>query len=177
MLDRLTPVVWRGPMVTNLLRQFFFQVDWGELDILLLDLPPGTGDTHLTLIQYLEIQGGVIVTTPQEVALLDVRRGIRMFRDNGVPIIGVIENMSGFTCPHCGHHDDIFTTGGGEATARDYDVPFLGRIPLDPQVSALSDAGDPVVLRHPESEAGQQFLAIARRLAEGPARSSPLAPA
>ena len=130
LLEEDSPVIWRGPMVTGLLRQFLFQVEWGELDFLILDLPPGTGDAQLTLVQSLSLAGGVIVTTPQDVALLDVQRGIQMFQRTSVPILGVVENMSHFQCSECGHVTEIFPGAGGEEISNRYGVPFLGKIPI-----------------------------------------------
>ncbi len=150
LLEEDSPVIWRGPMVTGLLRQFLFQVEWGELDYLVLDLPPGTGDAQLTLVQSISLAGGVIVTTPQDVALLDVQRGIQMFQRTGVPILGIVENMSGFECSSCGHVTEIFRGGGGESAARRYEVPFLGKIPLEPATALSGDGGTPVMLTDPD---------------------------
>lgn len=146
LLEESSPVIWRGPMVTGLLKQFLFQVEWGELDYLLIDMPPGTGDAQLTLVQSIALSGGVIVTTPQDVALLDVQRGIEMFQRVEVPVLGVVENMSVFRCPHCGQDSEIFPTGGGKQAALKYGVPFLGAIPLDASYARAGDEGRPLVL-------------------------------
>jgi len=135
-------VIWRGPMKTGAIRQMLRDTEWGDLDALVVDCPPGTGDEPLTILQLIgDVDGAVIVTTPQEVALADVRRSIQFCRKLGAPIAGVIENMSGFVCPHCGERTDVFKSGGAEAMARDMDVPFLGRIPLDPALMRACDAG------------------------------------
>lgn len=166
MLDDDSPVIWRGPMVTGLLRQFLHQVRWGELDYLVLDLPPGTGDAQLTLVQTLALSAGLIVTTPQDVALLDVRRGIQMFQRVQVPIFGVVENMSVFECPSCGHVEEIFSSGGGRAAAERYGVPFLGAIPLARSYADAGDRGRPVVVTEPESGLARVARDIAARLVE-----------
>lgn len=145
-LEEDSPVIWRGPMVTGLLRQFIGQVQWGELDYLIIDMPPGTGDAQLTLVQNVALSGGIIVTTPQDVALLDVQRGIEMFRRVEVPVLGIVENMSAFRCPHCGETSEIFPQGGvGDAAAK-YNVPVLGSIPLERSYALAGDEGKPVVL-------------------------------
>lgn len=151
MLDDDSPVIWRGPMVTGLLRQFLNQVAWGELDYLILDLPPGTGDAQLTLVQTISLSAGLIVTTPQDVALLDVQRGIQMFQRVDVPIAGIIENMSLFECPKCGETTEIFSHGGGEQAAKRYDVPFLGSIPIVRDYALAGDSGIPVAVSTPKS--------------------------
>jgi len=143
MLNPEQAVVWRGPMVHGAVKQFIDQVDWGELDYLIADLPPGTGDVPLTLAQSIPMTGAVIVCTPQDVALLDARRAIRMYQQLNVNCLGIIENMSYYICPHCGHRDDIFDHGGAAAAARELDVPFLGEIPLNAQLRAFGDAGTP----------------------------------
>jgi ATP-binding protein involved in chromosome partitioning len=156
-----TPVIWRGPMVTKLLTEFFRNVEWGELDYLVLDLPPGTGDAQLTVAQQVPLAGGVIVTTPQDVALLDVRRGITMFRQVEAPVLGVVENMSYHLCPGCGHRAEIFGHGGGEAMARQLGVPYLGEIPLVPRIRAQSDAGVPIVVAAPADPYSRPFHDLA----------------
>lgn len=159
------PIIWRGPMVSSLLRQFLYEVNWGELDYLVIDLPPGTGDIQLTLAQSLPLSGAVIVTTPQDVALADVIRGVEMFRKLNVPILGVIENMSYFCCPNCGTRSDIFAHGGGGRTSKRLDVPFLGEIPLSIQIREGGDRGAPAVTsEHPDAHASA-FRAVARNLA------------
>lgn len=159
------PAVMRGPMISKYLRMFIGAVEWGELDYLLIDLPPGTGDTQLTLAQSIPLSGAVIVTTPQDVSLKIARRGLRMFERVQVPILGVIENMSSFCCPHCGKTTDVFRRGGGERMSRELGVPFLGAIPLDAEVVTGGDEGRPVMLDHPDGTTGQAFAAIAAELA------------
>ncbi len=165
LIDDDSPVIWRGPMVTGLLKQFLFQVVWGDLDFLILDLPPGTGDAQLTIVQSVALAGGLIVTTPQDVALLDVQRGIKMFQQVEVPILGIVENMSVFACPHCGEESSIFSSGGGEAAAQRYGVPFLGGIPLSPDYSAAGDKGVPTVIADPDASLTKTMFAIAKRIA------------
>lgn len=165
-----TAVVWRGPMVHTAIQQFFRDVLWGELDYLLIDLPPGTGDAQLSLSQIVPLTGVVTVTTPQEVALSDVRKGVMMFKKVNVPLLGMIENMSFFLCGHCGERTDIFSFAGGERAAEKFDVPFLGRIPLDPAIREGGDAGTPLVVADPDSPQTQAFRSVAsalqRRVAE-----------
>jgi ATP-binding protein involved in chromosome partitioning len=157
-------VIWRGPMVTKLESEFLFNVEWGELDCLVLDLPPGTGDAQLTITQRVALAGGIVVTTPQEVALMDVRRGVTMFQEVSVPVLGVIENMSYHVCRKCGARHDIFSHGGGERLARSLDVPFLGELPL---VSELREGGDyarPLVAVRPDHPVSGAFRAIGDRV-------------
>jgi ATP-binding protein involved in chromosome partitioning len=161
-----TPAVLRGPMVGKYLRMLIGGVQWGHLDYLILDLPPGTGDTQLTLAQSLTLSGTVIVTTPQDVSLKIARRGLRMFEKVHVPILGIVENMSTFTCPHCGKSTDIFRRGGGERMSRQLGVPFLGAIPLDADVVTGGDEGRPIVIDKPKSLTAQAYAAIAAALAE-----------
>lgn len=163
-LDDSSPVIWRGPLVMGLVRQFLWDVDWGGLDALVVDLPPGTGDAPLTLLQQVPLAGGVVVTTPQDVATLDVQRGIAMFEEVGTPLLGIIENMSFYECPHCGHHDDIFGSGGGERLAGAAGVPLLGRIPLVADIRSGGDTGAPIVVAHPEHAVSRAFTEIARKL-------------
>jgi ATP-binding protein involved in chromosome partitioning len=163
--DDDAPAILRGPMVTKYLQMFVRQVDWGPLDVLLLDLPPGTGDIQLTLAQAFPLSGAVVVSTPQDVSLRIARRGLRMMEQVSVPILGVIENMSGFTCPSCGTVTDIFHQGGGEAVARELGVAFLGRVPLDPTVVDCGDEGRPVVRADPEGSAAAAYRGIAEMLA------------
>jgi ATP-binding protein involved in chromosome partitioning len=160
-----TAVVWRGPMVHKALEQFFRDVLWGELDYLLIDLPPGTGDAQLTLSQLVPLSGAITVTTPQEVALYDVRKGMMMFQQVNVPLLGIIENMSFFLCPHCGERTEIFSHGGGERASAKFDIPFLGRIPIDPAIRAGGDIGMPIVVAQPSSPTTQAFKEIAAKLA------------
>jgi ATP-binding protein involved in chromosome partitioning len=157
-------LIWRGPMVMGAVQQLLNDCEWGELDVLVVDLPPGTGDAQLTLVQQIALSGVVMVTTPQEVALIDVVRGIQMFESTNAPIVGVVENMSGWVCPKCGEVEDIFGKGGGEQTARRYGVPFLGAVPIDPRVVRSGDGGQPVVVSHPDSPAAEAFARIAGQL-------------
>ncbi len=156
------PVIWRGPMVVSALQQLVTMVDWGDLDVLLLDLPPGTGDAVLSLAQMIALSGVVVVTTPQEMSLSDTRRGIQAFAKLDVPILGIIENMSVFVCDACGSEAALFGEGGGRATAERMGLPFLGRVPIVPAIREAGDAGEPLVHREPESAAARAFDAIAR---------------
>lgn len=165
MIPEDTPLIWRGPMVMKAVEQLLTDVEWGELDYLLMDLPPGTGDVQLTLSQKVPLTGAVIVTTPQDVALLDVVRGISMFRKLNVPILGVIENMSFFSCPHCGGRSDIFSHGGGAAASKKLDVPFLGEVPIDLKIREGGDAGKPVPVDDLDSASGRVFMGIGQQLA------------
>jgi ATP-binding protein involved in chromosome partitioning len=165
-VERDRAVIWRGPMVTKLIVEFLHNVEWGELDYLVLDLPPGTGDVQLTLSQQLAMDGGVIVTTPQDVALADVKRGVRMFEQVKVPVLGVIENMSGHVCAKCGHETEIFGRGGGERMARELGIPFLGAIALTRRLRDLGDAGAPLVASDPQHPVADQFRAIAAAVRE-----------
>lgn len=159
-------VIWRGPMVARMLTQFITDVKWGELDYLVVDLPPGTGDIQLTLAQQLQVTGAVIVTTPQDIALADAVKGITMFRKVHVPILGLIENMSFFACPACGHEAHIFSTGGGEKKAKEMDAPFLGKIPLEEKTRTAGDEGAPIVVKDPASAQAKRFLDIAAKTHE-----------
>jgi ATP-binding protein involved in chromosome partitioning len=161
------PVIWRGPLVMRAVRQFLRDVDWRGSEILIIDLPPGTGDAQLTLTQSAPLDGAVIVTTPQDVALIDARKGLYMFREVGVPVIGIVENMSMFRCPECGHVAHIFRNGGGERTAKELEVPFLGSVPIDPLVTESGDRGSPVVVAHPDSEVAAAFRDIAAGILAG----------
>ena len=163
--DEKTPVIWRGPMVSGLIQQFLGVVDWGELDYLIIDLPPGTGDIQLTLCQQAPLAGAVIVTTPQDVSLLDARKGLKMFEQVNVPVLGVIENMSFFVCGHCQQRTDIFRHGGGQQEAVRLSVPFLGEIPLDPEVVVGGDSGQPIVLRNPQSPVAAAYRKVAGAMA------------
>jgi ATP-binding protein involved in chromosome partitioning len=164
-IDESKPVIWRGPMVHGALQQFFRDFDWGDLDYLVVDLPPGTGDAPLSLAQLIPLSGVVIVTTPQDVALQDVSKGMAMFRQLEVPVIGVIENMSYFVCSNCDARHEIFGRGGGERIAKTYDVPFLGQVPLQPSVRTGGDEGHPVVMTDPDSPAAQAFSSVAGAVA------------
>ncbi len=157
-----TPVIWRGPMLSQALRQFLMDVVWGQLDFLIVDLPPGTGDVQLSLVQSLSLAGAVLVTTPQPVALADVIKGLEMFREMDVPIIGVIENMSYYICPDCGHRHDIFAHGGGQRLSEQMGIPFLGQVPIDEKTREGGDTGKPVVLAKSDSPAAQVFRDIAQ---------------
>jgi ATP-binding protein involved in chromosome partitioning len=163
-------VIWRGPMIHSAVQQFLKDVEWGPLDYLIFDMPPGTGDAQLSLSQILPLSGAVMVTTPQEVSLLDVRKGLQMFRKMNVPVLGIVENMAGFACPHCQHVTPIFGEGGGERLAREFDVPVLGSIPLDPQTRVGGDTGEPIVVARPTSAPAEAFrrlaAAVRGRLAE-----------
>jgi len=158
-------VVWRGPMVHRLLQQFLVDVDWGDLDYLVCDLPPGTGDVQLSLSQLIPITGAIMVTTPQEVALIDVVKGISMFQKVEIPILGVVENMSYYKCPSCGHHDEIFSHGGGKRLAQEIDTAFLGEIPIDSRIRFGGDSGTPIIIASPDSEQSRAFADIASQAA------------
>lgn len=160
--NRDLPVIWRGPMKMGVIKQFLEDVRWGELDFLIADLPPGTGDEPLSIAQLIkDIDGTIIVTTPQDVALLDARKATRFSESVDVPVLGIVENMSGFTCPNCGEEIALFKRGGGKRAAEELEVPFLGSIPLDGNVVQSSDDGTPIVLSEPESETAKAFLAVA----------------
>jgi len=162
--DPDTPVIWRGPMVMKALDQFLTDVKWGVLDFMVIDLPPGTGDAQLTLTQKVPLTGAVVVTTPQDVALIDARKGLAMFRKVNVPVLGIIENMSYYLCPHCGEREEIFGHGGGRKTAEMLGVPFLGEIPLDAKVVVGGDSGQPIVIGNPQSPAAAAFRELARQV-------------
>lgn len=166
LLDPDMPVIWRGPMVMKALEQLLKDVAWPELDYMVVDLPPGTGDAQLTLTQKVPLTGAVIVTTPNEVALIDARKGLAMFQKVQVPVLGIVENMSWFVCPHCQGVSDIFSRGGGERCAREMGVPFLGEVPLDPSVREAGDGGTPVVLGSPDSPVARAFRDLAGRVAQ-----------
>ena len=158
------PIIWRGPMITKLLVEFVRNVIWGELDYLVIDMPPGTGDAQLTICQQVPLAGGVIVTTPQEVALLDVKRGVTMFREVGVSVLGVVENMSHHVCRKCGHSQDLFGSGGGQAMAKRFGIPFLGSLPLVRELREGGDDGIPIVVSDPNHPQSAAFHAIAERM-------------
>lgn len=158
------PVIWRGPIVMKAIRQFLRDVDWTGTEVLVIDLPPGTGDAQLTLTQSSPLDGAVIVTTPQDVALIDARKGLRMFQEVDVPLLGLVENMSVFSCPECGHRAHIFSTDGGRKTAEELNVPFLGALPLDPEIAIAGDAGTPYVVTHPDSDSAAIFREIAQNV-------------
>jgi ATP-binding protein involved in chromosome partitioning len=164
LVEEETAMVWRGPMVMGALNQLLGQVEWGALDVLVIDMPPGTGDAQLTLAQRANLAGAVIVSTPQDIALIDARRGVKMFEQVRVPVLGIVENMSYFACPHCGQHTDIFGHGGAEAEAARINVPFLGAVPLQLAIRETGDAGTPITAAAPESDAAAAFRAIAAAL-------------
>jgi len=164
-MDTDSPKIWRGPMIHGAVQQLLRDTAWGDLDYLIIDLPPGTGDAQLTIIQSVPLSGVVIVTTPQAVALLDGTKGIGMFQKLNVPLLGLIENMSGFECPHCRTVTDIFLKGGGEEEAKRLHIPFLGAVPIDPQIVAGGDAGRPIVVSRPAAAAAQLFVKMAERVA------------
>jgi ATP-binding protein involved in chromosome partitioning len=165
MIDVDSPMVWRGPMVTQALEQLLNQTAWRDLDYLVVDMPPGTGDTQLTLAQKVPVTGAVIVTTPQDIALIDARKGLKMFEKVGIPILGLIENMSIHICSKCGNEEHIFGHGGGEQMCKDYDTELLGSLPLEMSIRELADAGKPTVVGAPDSRAAEIYRTIARRVA------------
>ena len=167
LVEEETPMIWRGPMVMSALTQMLREVDWGTLDVMVVDMPPGTGDAQLTMAQQVPLKGAVIVSTPQDLALIDARRGIAMFRRVNVPVLGIIENMSTFICPHCGTRSDIFGHGGARHEAERLRVPFLGEVPLAIDIREKSDAGAPVVAAEPDSQHAKTFRDIAARVREG----------
>ncbi len=165
LVNPMEAVIWRGPMASGAVKQFMIDVNWGELDYLIFDLPPGTGDIQLTLAQTIPLTGAVIVTTPQDVALADARKGLVMFNKVNVPVLGIIENMSYYICGHCGHRENIFDNGGGKRTAEELNVPYLGEIPIHTLIRAAGDDGDPIVHANPESAQAKSIREIARQLA------------
>lgn len=165
MVDPETPMVWRGPMVTQALEQMLGKTNWADLDYLIVDMPPGTGDIQLTLSQKVPVTGAVIVTTPQDIALLDARKGLKMFEKVGIPILGIVENMALYVCSECGHTEHIFGSGGGERMATQYKVSYLGGLPLDARLRADTDAGIPTVVADSASDLTQLYLSIARKIA------------
>ncbi len=165
LIDVDTPMVWRGPMVTQALEQLLKDTRWRELDFLVVDLPPGTGDIQLTLAQKVPVTGAVIVTTPQDIALIDARKGLKMFEKVGIPILGVVENMSLHVCPKCGHESHIFGSGGAERMCRDYGTELLGQLPLDEAIRSQADSGKPTVVSDPDGKAAEIYRRIARRCA------------
>ena len=177
MVPEDTPMIWRGPMVMSAINQMLRDVEWGELDILVVDLPPGTGDAQLTMAQQVPLSGAVIVSTPQDIALIDARKGLNMFRKVDVPVLGIVENMSYFLCPHCGERSDIFSHGGARREAEKLGVDFLGELPLDMAIRETSDGGHPIVIAAPDSGPAATYRAIAeqvwRKVAGAPARQAP----
>jgi ATP-binding protein involved in chromosome partitioning len=166
LVDEETPMIWRGPMVMGALEQMMGQVAWGALDILVVDMPPGTGDAQLTMAQRVALTGAVIVSTPQDIALIDARRGVRMFEKTKVPVLGLVENMSFYCCPNCGHRADIFGHGGAKTEAARLGTEFLGEIPLLLDIRVASDAGTPIAASAPESDAAKAYAALAARVWE-----------
>lgn len=164
MVEEEAPLIWRGPMVGSAVRQFLYDVDWSGLDVLVVDMPPGTGDAQLTLAQRVPLSGAVIVSTPQDLALIDARKGLAMFQTIKVPILGIIENMSTFICPHCGEESHIFSHGGARYTAEKLDVPFLGEIPLNMTIRETSDSGKPLLVDKPKTPEAKAFLNIAEKI-------------
>jgi ATP-binding protein involved in chromosome partitioning len=164
LVEEDTAMIWRGPMVQSAIMQMLREVDWGPLDVLIVDLPPGTGDAQLSLAQQVPLTGAVIVSTPKDIALLDVKKAMAMFRKVDVPLLGMVENMSVFVCPNCGHESHIFSIGGARREAEKQRLPFLGEVPLDPAIRETSDAGQPIVLSQPESAGAKAYAAIAKRL-------------
>jgi ATP-binding protein involved in chromosome partitioning len=167
LIDEETPMIWRGPMVMSAITQMLREVEWGKLDIMVVDMPPGTGDAQLTMAQQVPLKGAVIVSTPQDLALIDARRGIAMFRRVNVPVLGIVENMSTFICPHCGTRSDIFGHGGARAEAERLGVPFLGEVPLHMDIREKSDSGQPVVVSVPDGPHAQAYRDIAARVRDG----------
>lgn len=170
LVDDDSPMIWRGPMVSNALQQLLNETAWPELDYLIIDLPPGTGDIQLTLAQKIPLAGAVVVTTPQDIALCDVKKACHMFAKVGVSVLGIVENMSTYHCPCCGHEAAIFGQGGGEALVQEFNVPLLGQIPLVARIRELSDGGAPVIIAEPNSEAAKPFWEIARKTVENLAK-------
>ena len=160
-------MIWRGPMVMGALGQLMGDVDWGTLDVLVVDMPPGTGDAQLTMAQKVSLAGAVIVSTPQDIALMDARRGVAMFEKTRVPVLGIVENMSFFCCPNCGHRSELFGHGGARQEADALGVPFLGEIPLLLDIRTSADAGTPIMAVAPDGEAGQAYTRVAERVAAG----------
>ena len=165
LIDTDTPMVWRGPMVTQALEQLLRETNWRDLDYLIVDMPPGTGDIHLTLSQKIPVTGAVIVTTPQDIALLDARKGLKMFEKVGIPILGIVENMAIHVCSQCGHAEHVFGSGGGHTMAKDFDVEYLGGLPLDIRIREQADSGRPTVVADPDGPIATTYRQIARRVA------------
>jgi ATP-binding protein involved in chromosome partitioning len=169
MVEEAVPMIWRGPMIQSAVRQFLEDVDWSDngapLDVLVVDMPPGTGDAQLTLVQKVPLSGAVIVSTPQDIALIDARKGLAMFKQTGVPVLGIVENMSYYCCPHCSGRSEIFGHGGARQEAEKLNVPFLGEIPLHPLIRSLSDAGTPIVAERPDGAEAKPYLEMAAMIA------------
>jgi len=163
--DKDSPVIWRGPLKMAAMKQFIGDFYWGKLDYLIVDLPPGTGDEPLTIAQLIkDVDGAVIVTTPQDVALVSVRKSINFVKKMNMPIIGLVENMSGFKCPHCNEEIDIFKTGGGELASKDFDINYLGNVPIDPKIVLTGDSGEPFLVKNAKTEAGKSFREIVEKI-------------
>ena len=165
LVDPMQAVIWRGPMVSGAVKQFMSDVEWGELDYLIFDLPPGTGDIHLTLVQSIPLSGAVVVTTPQDISLADARKAFAMFQKVNVPILGIIENMSYYICNHCGHREEIFANGGGKKAAEELNVPFIGEIPIYTPIRVGGDIGKPIVVLEPEAEQAKHIRQLTRNMA------------
>jgi ATP-binding protein involved in chromosome partitioning len=166
LVEEETPMIWRGPMVMSALTQMLREVEWGELDVMVVDMPPGTGDAQLTMAQQVPLAGAIIVSTPQDLALIDARRGIAMFRRVNVPVLGIVENMSYFLCPHCGERSEVFGHGGARREAERLEVPFLGEVPLDLEIRETSDAGRPLVVSEPNGPQAAVYREVAKRVWE-----------
>lgn len=166
LIDEDTPMVWRGPMVSSALQQLLMQTQWDDLDLLLIDMPPGTGDIQLTLSQKVPVDGAIVVTTPQDIALLDAKKGIEMFRKVDIPVLGIIENMSVHVCSNCGHVDPIFGEGGGDKMAEQYQTKLLGQLPLAMPIRVQADSGTPIVIAEPESEYASLYQRVAASVSE-----------
>jgi ATP-binding protein involved in chromosome partitioning len=178
LIEDETPMIWRGPMVMSALTQMLREVEWGTLDVMVVDMPPGTGDAQLTMAQQVPLRGAVIVSTPQDLALIDARRGIAMFKRVNVPVLGIVENMSTFICPNCGTRSDIFGHGGARHEAARLGVPFLGEVPLEMAIRETSDAGLPIVASQPDSPHAAAYRVIAQNVRDqlgpgGPAKAAP----
>ncbi|MEI8153652.1 MAG: Mrp/NBP35 family ATP-binding protein, partial [Hyphomicrobiales bacterium] len=178
LVEEETPMIWRGPMVMSALTQMLREVEWGTLDVMVVDMPPGTGDAQLTMAQQVPLKGAVIVSTPQDLALIDARRGIAMFKRVNVPVLGIVENMSTFICPNCGTRHDIFGHGGARHEAERFGVPFLGEVPLDMAIRETSDAGLPIVATQPDGPHAAAYRAIAANVRDqlgpgGPSKAAP----
>ena len=172
LIEEDSPMIWRGPIATRALSQLLRDCKWGELDYLVIDMPPGTGDIHLTMVQQVPLAGAIIVSTPQDIALIDARKGLNMFRKVEVPILGLIENMSTFICPNCGERSDIFGHGGAREEAEKLNVPFLGEVPLHMEIRSRSDNGDPIVISKPDTEHAEIYMDIVSGLIESVAQSA-----
>jgi ATP-binding protein involved in chromosome partitioning len=164
LLEEEQPAIMRGPLIAGILKQFLQQVEWGPLDVMIVDMPPGTGDAQLSLVQTIDLDGAIMVTTPQAVSTGDVRRGVKMFERVNTRVLGIVENMSGMACPHCGEEIDVFGKGGGERLAKELEVPFLGAVPLDPRVRRAGDGGTPTVISDPDSPSARALLALAQEV-------------